>query len=54
MKNSEAYKLAQLAVITAAAIAPENKLEILKLLLDDERLERFREEQNEKKTAVDE
>ena len=41
MKKSEAYHLTQIAVVQSPNISPENKLEILKVLLDQERLELF-------------
>lgn len=36
MKKSEIYHLAQIAVLNAATIAPENKLEILRELMAKE------------------
>ena len=36
MKKSEAYHLAQIAVVTSNCITPENKLKIIKHLQDDE------------------
>ena len=51
MKKSEAYHLAQIAVVSTATIAPESKLEILRILIDDENLANFCEEQEEKKNA---
>ena len=50
MKKSELYHLAQMAVITSPGIAPEHKIDILHLLVDDERLAKFTEQQ-EKETA---
>lgn len=44
MKKSEIYKLAQIAVISTATIAPETKIEILRELLERESLELFCEE----------
>lgn len=43
MKKSELYHLAQIAVVTSPHISPENKLEILGVLIDDERLAAFTE-----------
>ena len=43
MKNSELYHLAQIAVVQSTSIAPENKIKIVKLLLENESLEQFRE-----------
>lgn len=48
MKKSAAYNLAQIAVIQSPCISPENKLEIIRILMSDESLEAFVEEQNEK------
>ena len=52
MKKSEAYKLAQIAVVSTATIAPERKLEVLKILLDAENLEKFCEKQREEEPGV--
>ena len=49
MKKSEIYHLAQIAVLCAATIAHENKLKILRVLLDDEQLAIFSEERAAKK-----
>ncbi len=43
MKESEIYQMAQIAVISSNCIAPENKLKILSVLIDDERLALFKE-----------
>ncbi len=51
MKKSELYHLAQIAVINSPSITPESKIEVLRVLLDDECLELYREEQEEKKNA---
>jgi hypothetical protein len=48
MKKSEAYNLAQVAVIKSQCISPENKIEILRVLMDAEDLELFCEKQKEK------
>ena len=45
MKKSEAYNLAQIAVITTSTISPENKLEILRVLIAEENLALYCEEQ---------
>lgn len=52
MKKSEAYKLAQIAVISTATIAPESKVEILRVLIADENLALFceREKNNEEES----
>lgn len=46
MKQSELYYMAQIAVINAACIAPERKLAILRVLIADEDLAKFRDEIN--------
>ena len=43
MKKSEAYHLAQIAVVQTPSIAPETKLEILKILSCQEYFEQFLE-----------
>lgn len=45
MKKSTAYNLAQIAVMMSPNIAPENKLEILRVLMEDESLALYMEEQ---------
>lgn len=44
MKKSEAYHLAQIAVVQTPSISPEKKLEILKILSSQEYFEKFIEE----------
>lgn len=51
MKKSEAYKLAQIAVISTATIAPESKIEILRILIADENLATYCEERKEQEDA---
>lgn len=51
MKKSEAYKLAQIAVVSTPTIAPERKLEILRILIADENLAKFSEKQEETKNV---
>jgi hypothetical protein len=46
MKKSEIYCLSQIAVISSPSISPENKLEILKELLERENLELYLEGEN--------
>ena len=48
MKKSEIYNMTQIAVLTSPLITPENKLEILRVLIADEDLEKFMEESKEK------
>ena len=49
MKKSELYYMAQIAVINAACIAPERKLQILRALMADEDSEKYFEELAEKR-----
>ena len=51
MKKSIAYNLAQIAVMGCQNIAPENKLEILRVLMDDENLAMFVEQQEQEMAA---
>ena len=51
MKKSEIYHLTQITVINAPCIAPERKLEILRVLMEDENLAIYCEKQEEKKNA---
>lgn len=51
MKKSELYYMAQIAVINAACIAPERKLQILRVLMENEDVAIFCEKQEEKKNA---
>lgn len=44
MKKSEAFHLAQIAVVQTPSISPEKKLEILELLRFQEQLEQYCEE----------
>ena len=48
MKKSEIYHLAQVAVLNTATIAPENKLEIIKELMEGESLALYSESLEEK------
>ena len=52
MKKSELYYMAQIAVINAACIAPERKIEALKILIADEKLALFVEERDAEKAAA--
>ena len=51
MKKSELYHLAQIAVIIAPCIAPERKIEVLKILIADENLALYVEEKEENENA---
>ena len=53
MNKSEAYHLAQIAVIVSPTIAPERKLEVLSVLMDAESLALFCEEQEMEKAAAE-
>lgn len=52
MKKSEIYHLAQIAVITAQTIAPESKIEIMRVLIEKENLELFCEGQEEENATL--
>lgn len=52
MKKSELYYLAQITIINSPCIAPERKLETLRLLMADEDSAKYWEEKEAKK-AVD-
>lgn len=54
MKQSEAFNLAQIAVVTSSTIAPEKKLAILKVLMDAESFASYCEETKAKNAAVEE
>ena len=47
MKKSEAYHLAQIAVVNSPNIAPEGKIEVLRILIAEENLAKFCEKQAE-------
>lgn len=47
MKKSEAYHLAQIAVVNSPCAAPERKLQILRILMDQEYLAKLCEKQEE-------
>ena len=51
MKKSAAYHLAEIAVVTSGCIAPENKLEVLRVLMEGEDLAKYCEEQEAKRNA---
>lgn len=53
MKKSELYHLAQIAVVTSPCIAPERKLKVLKVLVDDEELSLFREKWDAEKECAE-
>lgn len=52
MKKSEAYHLAQIAVITTQLINPENKIEVLRELIDKEELALFCEKKEQANETV--
>ena len=54
MKKSELYYMAQIAVINAACIAPERKLQILNVLIADEDSAKYWEKKQAEKEAVEE
>ena len=47
MKKSEIYHLSQIAVVQSPQIAPESKIEILKVLWEQEKFEMYCEKQTE-------
>ena len=48
MKKSEIYHLAQITVVNAPCIAPERKLEVLRVLMENEEVAKFVEEREAK------
>lgn len=54
MKKSIAYNLAQIAVMGCENLAPETKLEILHVLMENENLAKFVERKEEEKAADEE
>ena len=48
MKKSEAYHLAQIAVVNSPSITPEGKIEVLRVLIDSEELALYSESLKEK------
>ena len=52
MKKSEAYHLAQFAVLNSPSISPESKLEVLHVLMMDEDLEKHIEEREEQRAMT--
>lgn len=49
MKKSEIYQLAQIAVVSSPCIAPESKVEMLRVLFNEEDLCCYIEERDAKK-----
>ena len=54
MKQSEAFNLAQIAVVNTPLISPERKLKVLKILMDSESFARYCEEMKAGEAAVEE
>ena len=54
MKNSEIYHLAQITVINSPCIAPERKLETLRVLMENEDVAKFVEEREAKEREAKE
>lgn len=52
MKKSEAYHLAQIAVIATPTISVESKIEVMRVLLEQEDLELYREKRVEENETV--
>ena len=53
MLKSEIYRLAQFAVVNSPSIAPESKIEVLRVLMMEEDLEKFSEEREAQKELND-
>ena len=51
MKKSEAYHLAQIAVLNSPCIAPERKLEIFRVLMESEDLAIYCEKKEKTENA---
>ena len=51
MKKSEIYHLAQITVINSPCIAPERKLETLRVLMENEDVALYCERKEEEKNA---
>ena len=49
MKKSEAYRVAQVAVLGVDTLSPEDRLAIISILMEDEKLALWCEEQEAKK-----
>ena len=54
MKKSEIYHLAQITVINSPCIAPERKLETLRVLMEDEDVAKFVEKREAKERETKE
>ena len=53
MEKSEIYYMAQIAVLNSPLIAPEKKLEMLRVLMGDEAAAKYWEDLQAKKTLED-
>ena len=51
MKKSECFRQAQIAVVNSTTLAPTDKLEILKALMEEERIQAVCEEVQAKKES---
>lgn len=49
IKKSECFRQAQIAVVNSTTLTPSDKLEILKVLMDEEKLQMICEEVEKKK-----
>lgn len=52
MKKSEAYHLAQMAVVNSPAISPEAKIEVMRILLEDEAIALYSEKRQTEREAA--
>lgn len=54
MKKSELYYVAQIAVLNSQCISPEKKLDVLRILFDDEDSAKYWEKKQAEKAVVEE
>ena len=52
MKKSECFKKAQIAVVNSLVLTGEEKIEIIRVLMEEEKLSAFIEKENEEKGAL--
>ena len=51
MEKSKCFKLAQMAVLADSSLLPETKLDVLKVLMDEEYVQKICEEERAKKES---
>lgn len=54
MKKSECYRLAQMAVLGESALLPSEKLEVLSVLMEEEKVQKVCEQYKEEKERKEE